>query len=371
MQNKERRFKTILHIFHSFEVGGSQNRLLQYFEHCHNTEIRHVILALNGDYTMFERIPERISAQKCDFFYKKHDIWGNIKRFRALFASKEYDIIHTHNWASFEAVIANTPQFIPHIHNEDGFGTDEAVKLKFRRNVMRRFFLMGKTLIVPSKTLYKIAKTHWMTPWTKSHYIPNGVMRFVQEGGAGQSPFDFGDKIVIGTVATLRPEKSLKTLLKAVWESISEGYKIALVIVGDGTERLMLEQYAKDLGLTGDDVLFAGYRENYKEYLAYFDICALSSVTEQQPYSILEASAMGKAILATDVGDVKNMLPEISQDYVTQEAFRAPYALLKKLIENKDLRDKLGSANKEYQKSFYNAMNSIGVREKIMMGLIG
>ena len=370
MQNKNKHPKKILHIFHNFEVGGSQNRLLQYFEQCQNTEICHVILALGGDYTMFERIPDRVSVQKCEFSYKKNDIWGNVKRFRALFASKDYDIIHTHNWASFEAVIANTPHYIPHIHNEDGFGTDEATTLKFRRNLMRRFFLIGKTLIVPSQTLYKIAKTHWVTPWTKSHYIPNGVMVCSKTENIDQKPFDFGDKVIIGTVATLRPEKSLKTLIKAVSDCIIDGYQIALVIVGDGTERLILEQYAQDLGLTHNNILFTGYQKDYRHYMAYFDIFALSSMTEQQPYGILDASALGKAIIATDVGDIKNMVPDISKDYITQDAFVTPYSLLKNVIINKDLRDRLGNANKDYQYSFHNIVTSMRIRENIITSLI-
>ena len=125
---------------------------MQMMRHADATQYDHSVFAINGCYDLFDQWPEdAVCPDICkDMTYKKGAFLSNIMAFRRLFASKQYDLVQTQNWATIEAVIANSPKIIPHIHNEDGFGSDEAEKLKPRRNIIRRLFCTGKNYCAQS-----------------------------------------------------------------------------------------------------------------------------------------------------------------------------------------------------------------------------
>ena len=76
--------------------------------------------------------------------------------------------------------------------------------------------------------------------------------------------------------------------------------------------------------------------------LRAFDIFALSSDTEQMPLSLLEAMAAGLPTAATDVGDVRSMLPEAGRRFVTTPDEASLAAALAALLADPDLRRALG-----------------------------
>ena len=81
-----------------------------------------------------------------------------------------------------------------------------------------------------------------------------------------------------------------------------------LVIVGEGPERSVIAAEAARCGVS-DRVHLPGFLANPHTYLGLFDIFALSSDSEQFPISVAEAMAAGLPVVATDVGDIKAMLP--------------------------------------------------------------
>jgi glycosyltransferase involved in cell wall biosynthesis len=75
------------------------------------------------------------------------------------------------------------------------------------------------------------------------------------------------------------------------------------LIVGDGPDRAALEDRSRALGLA-DRVRFVGNRADVPDLLALIDVFVLTSHIEASPVSILEAFAMGKPVVATQVGSV-------------------------------------------------------------------
>ncbi|MDR3536848.1 MAG: glycosyltransferase, partial [Acetobacteraceae bacterium] len=120
---------------------------------------------------------------------------------------------------------------------------------------------------------------------------------------------------------------------------------VRLVIVGDGPERAALEAQVASLGLVGQ-VTFTGHREDTPALYAGFDLFALSSDTEQMPLSVLEAMASGLPVAATDVGDVAAMLAAENAGFVVPLAEDALAGALAALIDDPELRRRLGTANR-------------------------
>lgn len=128
------------------------------------------------------------------------------------------------------------------------------------------------------------------------------------------------DEVLLVSVARLSPQKDPFTLIQAFSLVISrqkespsgKSPKLRLLLVGDGPLRPELEERIRALGLEGR-VHLLGIRTDVPEILAGADVFVLSSRWEGNPLSVMEAMAAGKAIIATAVGGV----PELVQDEVS------------------------------------------------------
>ena len=74
-----------------------------------------------------------------------------------------------------------------------------------------------------------------------------------------------------------------------------------LVLVGDGSERAMLEQSAAALGIV-DSVRFVGWRSDIERMTRAFTLFSMSSHSEGTSVSLLEAMSSGLCPVVTDVG---------------------------------------------------------------------
>jgi len=117
---------------------------------------------------------------------------------------------------------------------------------------------------------------------------------------------------IVGVVARLEPEKGHPTLLEAwpaVLRSVPDAY---LLIVGEGSRRDALEALARDLHIA-HRVVFTGRRDDVPAVTAALDVAVLPSYREAQGLSILEALALSRPVVASDVGGI----PEVITDGVT------------------------------------------------------
>lgn len=109
------------------------------------------------------------------------------------------------------------------------------------------------------------------------------------------------------SVGRLVWEKSYEVLLEALLLARSEAPDLHLWLVGDGVERAALEQLVRSLHLE-EHVLFLGARSNVGYWLQHADLFVMSSVSEGLPVSLLEAFAMERAVVATDVGGIPDVV---------------------------------------------------------------
>ena len=148
------------------------------------------------------------------------------------------------------------------------------------------------------------------------------------------------------------PQKGFDVLLKAF--ALSNQVSHDLLLAGEGPERPNLECLAADLGL-GDRVCFVG-RAARPLAVSLFAGCSffvLPSRLEPQGIVNLEAMAAGKAVLASNVGGV----PEIVRDgekglLVPAEGVPALAQAITRLAADAPLRQKLGAAGRERAGAF-------------------
>src|SRR5207248_4549 len=123
-----------------------------------------------------------------------------------------------------------------HIHFEDGFGPDEGVNRQLLRRVMFRRLVLGTgvRVVVPSRTLCRVATETWRLPPRAVQYIPNGVDLDRFSAPPDQSLGDrlgtLRGRLTVASVGGLRPEKNLARLLR-VFAALPAELPARLVIV--------------------------------------------------------------------------------------------------------------------------------------------
>ena len=373
-------FRTLLHVFPTFAVGGSQVRLATVANHF-GRRYRHLIVALDGTYDCREKFGATVDYRTVAVTQRKAKTRAgslaatvaNWRVFRRVLAEQRPDVLITYNWGAIEWAIANHPwaggKRCPHIHIEDGFGPEEIDRQLRRRVLTRRFALAGSDRVVlPSKTLFDIAATVWRVDRRILQYLPNGIdcARF------GQAPdpallTQFGiapGTPVVGTVAALRPEKNLTRMLDAF---AAADMQATLLILGDGADRPRLENHAASIGL-GEKVVFAGHVERPDRAIGLFDLFALSSDTEQMPYSVLEAMAAGLPVAGIAVGDVRQMVAAENARFIVDPGADVTAdlgAAMAELLKDAETRRAIGEANRRRAVDTYDQAGMFDAYDKL------
>lgn len=126
---------------------------------------------------------------------------------------------------------------------------------------------------------------------------------FVPRPPSADLPVPAGHRPLVGVVGRLGPEKGVEVLIEAFAKLRRRWPQALLCIVGDGPERPALEALAGRLGLV-DGVHFAGNIADVRPWLASMDAVVLPSRSEGLSASALEALALARPLVATDVGGI-------------------------------------------------------------------
>ncbi len=332
----------LLSVFSTFGVGGPQVRFAAIANHFAD-RFRHVILAMDGDFSCSERLTPGLNVDFWPLDHRKGQAIANRRLFRQVLRATHPACLVTYNWGTIEWAMANLPKIARHVHVEDGFGPEEATQQLRRRMWARRILLRNSDVIVPSHQLERLALDVWRLRPGRVHHIANGIdcARFAHAGSEPRVQQD--DRPVIGTVAALREEKNLIRLLDA-FHLVRANHACRLVICGDGPEREKLVQHAATLGIA-PDVTFTGHVSDAERVYASLDIFALSSDTEQMPTSVIEAMAAGLPIVSSDVGDVRTMVTAQNQRFVVPTDARSLAHAIADLLTDETLRREIGAAN--------------------------
>jgi glycosyltransferase involved in cell wall biosynthesis len=162
------------------------------------------------------------------------------------------------------------------------------------------------------------------------------------------------NRAYIFSLGRLSPEKGFDILLISFKDIIDKGYDVDLIICGEGPFEDDLMRFRDILHLK-DRFIFFG-PANRKQTVELFNGCeffVLPSRLEPMGIVNLEAMAAGKAIVAADSGGV----PEIVKDgyngiLVKPKDAQSLSAAMIKLLDNKELRDRLARNGREFVKQF-------------------
>lgn len=191
------------------------------------------------------------------------------------------------------------------------------------------------------------------------------------ELGAGETD------VLVGIVGRLTEVKNHELFLDAAARfcaarrgggTSSKAGRVRFVVIGDGQLRGALEGRAGTLGLR-DDVIFLGTRDDPENFYPALDVVALTSLNEGTPLTLIEAMANARALIATGVGGVVDLLGgqdaaeadgpsrawRVCERGVRVEAGDADAFAegLARLVEDEGLRARLGARGREFVERHY------------------
>lgn len=171
--------------------------------------------------------------------------------------------------------------------------------------------------------------------------------------------------IVFGTVGRLHKQKGHQYLIDASKNVIEKVPNSVFLFVGTGSEKDQLVQKIEENKISYH-FRIVGYQENLPEILALIDVFVLPSISEGFPFSILEAMAAGKPVIATNVGGVPEIITN-NVDGILVEP-RDPDALAKAMIllaKDKNKRDHIAEMGKKKIIENFSLEKMISMTEEI------
>jgi glycosyltransferase involved in cell wall biosynthesis len=131
------------------------------------------------------------------------------------------------------------------------------------------------------------------------------------EDKSSVTPYDFrkdiGNNQVILSAGRLAEQKGYGYFLQAAKSLLSKRDDLIFVIAGKGKLEADLKNQARELGIE-TSVRFLGFIEDLDPFIKGCDLFVLASIFEGMPNVVMEAMALGKPVIATDVNGVRELM---------------------------------------------------------------
>ena len=158
---------------------------------------------------------------------------------------------------------------------------------------------------------------------------------------------------VFGTVSVFRRLKGHQYLLEATGEILRAIPEAKLLLAGGGPQEQNIRKRIEELGF-GKAVLVTGIRDDIPKVLKTIDVFVFPSLQEALGTAILEALAMRKAVVASRVGGIPEVIEEGETGFLVEP--ERPAAIAEKvilLLKNPDLRRELGDRGRRFVEAHY------------------
>jgi PEP-CTERM/exosortase A-associated glycosyltransferase len=292
------------------------------------------------------------------------------KRILELLESEVVDIIHAHSPAlcGLGALLAARSNNLPFVYELRAFWEDAAVdqnktstsSLRYRLSQKLEDYVVHRAdaVVGISQSILDELKKR-KTDSAKLFHVPNGVdvEKFspVSRDENLATKLGLGSDPVLGFIGSLYRWEGVAWLVRAVAELRRHGTACKLLIVGDGEEMPAVREAVLELN-AGDFVQILGRvpHDEIERYYSVVDVLVYPRhsirLTELvTPLKPLEAMALGKAILGSDVGGMR----ELVESEKTGILYRADNvqdfcAQAKRLLAQANLRRKLGEEAREF-----------------------
>jgi glycosyltransferase involved in cell wall biosynthesis len=289
---------------------------------------------------------------------------GLILRIRKWLRQHQAAVVHTHlftadSWGRLAAYLAGVPCIISTVHSTNTW------KHGIHKFVDRLLARISTNIIACSDEVASVLIHKDGIPEKRVVVVVNGIdlLRF-----KNVSPVDLGGNnslVKLVVIGRLHPAKGHDDLITAINSIKTQCSGFHFFFVGEGELRKSIEESINKYGL-GNLVTLLGQRSDVPAILAAADVFVMPSRWEGLPMALLEAMAMGKAIVATRVGGIPDVITSGKTGLLINVGDgRELEESLIKIIVDKKLRENLGSSARELVQQRYSATGTSRQYEQI------
>lgn len=189
------------------------------------------------------------------------------------------------------------------------------------------------------------------------------------------------DEIAVGIIGRLVPVKNHTLFINSAARILGNtSKKVRFFIIGDGESRTALLKEASMLGIDHSyypetkkksDLIFTSWIKDVDVCVSGLDIVALCSFNEGTPVSLIEAQAGNKPIISTNVGGIENVVKDGETALlVNNNDFNDFHKTLLKLIEDDELRTRLGTNSWEFVKEKFHYTRLIREMSELYLSIL-
>lgn len=285
----------------------------------------------------------------------------SVRRMREIIRELRPHILHTHTAkagaiARAAALVSGAARPAILVHTFHGHvlkGYFDPVRTAFFKEVERSLARVTDALVAVSPEVRDELVAAGIAPREKFSVIRLGIPLEERLGDA-TADLDYRrlygiseSAFVVGWVGRMTDVKDTDAVLEIVRAARDRGLEAVLVMVGDGPDRVRLEQLAHDIGIARS-TFFVGYQPEVAGYYRLFDAFLLPSVNEGTPVSAIEALASGTPVVATRVGGVPDVVRDGEDGFLFEPGDTDDAAeRLALLASDATLRSALGASGRE------------------------
>ena len=256
------------------------------------------------------------------------------------------DVVHTHMAKAgvvgrLAAWIARVPVRVHTYHGHLLYGYFSPMKTRLVILIERMLKLITTHTVVVGSAVRTDLIAARIVSEKHSEMIPPGIASPAHD----VVPDRFGvpaEKVLVGFVGRLVPIKRPDRFIDAATSLASNHPNVEFVVVGDGP----LSEETRARAASVPAIRFAGWRRDIAQVLGGLDIVVLCSDNEGIPLSLIEASACGVPIIATNVGSVSDVVIEGKNGLIVEPTVDALSVGISQLLADEQLRVRLGADGK-------------------------
>ena len=195
----------------------------------------------------------------------------------------------------------------------------------------------------------------------------SALERHTLRTGLGYADTDY----VIGITAVLRPEKNHIQLIEAIARLRRAGLPARGLLIGDGPTRGVVEARARALGVERE-VTVTGFREDVRPYLAACDVvCLCSLTTEALSLAAIEAMAMAKPLVHSQVGGATELIEPGRNGLLFPPGDTGALVECLSQLKDPDIRLAMGRSGRAKAEAAFDEQAMIDRYEQLLLGVCG
>jgi glycosyltransferase involved in cell wall biosynthesis len=155
-------------------------------------------------------------------------------------------------------------------------------------------------------------------------------------------------------------------LVDAAKMLIEKGHSIKLLLVGDGVERKKIEEHAKHCNMV-NNLIITGFQQDVRPYILASDIVIMPSVAETFSIAILEAMALGKPIVSSNIGGASEQVIDGENGYLFPAGNINALAAKIEIIIEKNLFQSMGKKSRSLVVAKFTSQQMVANYKKLLV----